>query len=151
LPVESRFTLFSAGASEAEVVAAVHKIVRDHAVRCEENPPEGGIRVVTTDGENALRLSTMEQIEPGDEFSRMVLGLANWCRQSAGTASDKKRCHDLALAATVAVGVVATPEIQPEDVRGDFVFDLAASLRAVVFTGSSMLDSDGTLLLDAED
>jgi hypothetical protein len=99
-------------------------------------------RAVIGTAEGTVSFSSMRQRAPGDEFSRMVLGMHNFFRTMATRkARRRRRILDLLDECEMAVGVVAAPDFTATDSRLDLVFAIAAQLDGMVFNGSGMIDS----------
>jgi len=99
----------------------------------------------------SLTLNREIQHEPGDRFSRMVLGMHNYFRvvktPMEATQSDVlSRVANMAMA----IGVVAEPELVEEAHHHDCIFGIAAALNAIIWTGNAVINADGKMILDAD-
>jgi hypothetical protein len=99
----------------------------------------------------SLALSRQVEREPGDSFSKMVLGMHNYFYQAKTSAKAVKaevldRVANLALA----IGVVAEPEFLEEAGHYDCIFGIAAAMDAIIWTGSGVINAEGRMLLDGD-
>jgi len=141
-------TVYSPVVKHAEVLALVKRMARNGMV--EVTGSEGAwdrIRVVLDDG--SLVLNSMQRREPGDEFSRLILGTHNFFRTLETDSPQKKKILDFLLSCQWAVGAVAEPEFNTEDERLDIIFAVAELLDGMIFNGSEMITSEGQPILGA--
>jgi hypothetical protein len=89
--------------------------------------------------------------EPGDAFSKMVLGMHNYFRCVKTTAEAKQRdILNRVANMALAIGVVAEPEFVEEARHYDCIFGIADALNAIIWTGSGAINAEGKLLLDGD-
>jgi len=89
--------------------------------------------------------------ERADEFSKMLNGM--WVYFDAVKTEHKALKADVLKRIeqhTLAVGVVADPEFVEEAGHYDCIFGLAATLGAIIWNGSDVLNAEGQTILDGE-
>jgi hypothetical protein len=99
----------------------------------------------------SLTLNRRVFTQPGDEFSKMKLGMwAYFDRVETAHPEVKqevlRRVEEFALA----VGVVAEPEFVEDAGHFDCIFGLAGALGGVIWTGSGVLNQEGKMLFDGD-
>lgn len=103
-------------------------------------------KIICNGPSTTVTFNSMRKIEPGDAFSRLILSTHNFFRTRVKEESEKK---DLALrkikSCALAVGVVAEPDLSEED--ENCLLDLTRLLEGVIFNGSSLIDSEGQLIV----
>jgi hypothetical protein len=100
---------------------------------------------------SSLRLTTMRRVRPGDEFSKLVLGLHNHFRKAAEREGQAGRLALNRVAGLqLAVGVVAEPAIDHEEWMERVILSTAQAMEGLIFNGHALLASDGTLVLDSQ-
>ena len=108
-------------------------------------------RLVVTSGSASLKVSRKIQLEPGDSFSHLILGMHNFVRRidTSAVASQRRILAHIA-ASRSGIGVVAEPDFDAIATTYDLIFGLARELDGLIFTGSGLIDSEGRLLLDQD-
>jgi hypothetical protein len=108
-------------------------------------------RVQVTFPTSTLTFTSMVRDKPGDQFSRLVLGMHNFFRRIDTQGKEQKELVLAKIAnSEMFIGVVAEPEFS--DLEGHFtcLFALARKLNALIFTGQAMQDADGCRLLGTD-
>ncbi len=107
------------------------------------------IEIRTSD--SPLALNRQVRVEPGDAFSKMVLGMHNYFRQ-VNTAADaiKQEVLNRVEHMALLIGVVAEPEFVDADRHYDYIFGIAEALGAVIWTGSGVINTEGKVMLDGD-
>ena len=98
-----------------------------------------------------LTIFTKVREKPGDEFSGMILGLANYARNSEAkqaTEEVKEKVEGFIFAVNIALGVIAEPEFTQTDERLDIVFGLAEKLNGLIYNGDMLLDYNGARVIE---
>ncbi|HVZ41159.1 MAG TPA: hypothetical protein VHI13_17905 [Candidatus Kapabacteria bacterium] len=96
-----------------------------------------------------LTLNSMIRVEPGDQFSTILLGLYNFVRtQPASDPAAKDRLQQQIVDAELLIGVVADPSFEADETLADLVFEIAEDLGALIFTGSALLSGNGDVLIE---
>ncbi len=91
----------------------------------------------------------MEEGEPGDEFSVLLLSMFNHFRNGSSPSEVvKKRTLSRIGGATAAIGCVADPGF--DEASEQLVAEIADLMHGVVFNGWAILAADGTVLLERE-
>jgi hypothetical protein len=99
----------------------------------------------------SLTLNRQVRRKPGDAFSKMVLGMHTYFDGVKTSAkSIKKDILDRVLNMALAIGVVAEPVFVDEDRHYDCIFGIAAAMKAVIWTGSGVINAEGKMLLDGD-
>lgn len=105
---------------------------------------------ITTAGAS-LTLNRQIPREPGDAFSKMVLGMCNYFDHVQTSADGiKDDVLDRVANMALAIGVVAEPVFVEEARHYDCIFGLTAALNAIIWTGSGVINGQGKMLLDGE-
>lgn len=116
-----------------------------------EGPRESWSLLTVTGPRGSLRISGMRWERPGDEFSSMTLGMANYFRCAPATNKDLQlRAMRFVHRCEFALGIVAKPEFSEQDGHFDLVFALATALDALIWNGSGLVDTNGRLVLDGD-
>ena len=99
----------------------------------------------------SLTLNRQIQREPGNAFSKRVLGMHNYFRQvrTPMEATQRDVLNQVANMA-MAIGVVAEPEFVEEARHYDCIFGIATALNAIIWTGSGVINADGKMILDGD-
>ena len=93
----------------------------------------------------------MKKIRPGDQFSKIILGAANFFRRiNTQATGNQEYLKDAIFKTTLLIGVVAEPELVEETGDFDLIFDVAESCDGLIFDGTGMVDASGSLLLNNE-
>jgi hypothetical protein len=91
----------------------------------------------------------MTKTRPGDPFSKIILGAANFFRRIKTEAvANQNYLKDSIFKTTLLIGVVAEPELTEETGDFDLIFAVAESCDGLIFNGSGMVDASGDLILD---
>lgn len=107
------------------------------------------IEIRTSD--STLTLSRQVRLEPGDAFSKMVLGMHNYFWQvNTSAVAIKQEVLDRIEHVALAIGVVAEPEFNESDGHYDYLFGIAKTLEAVIWTGSGVINAEGKMILDGD-
>lgn len=98
-----------------------------------------------------LVFNSMIRQFPGDQFSKLVLGIHNFARGLNGTDTGTTQAALNAIAnVQMLVGVVASPEFMEAEHHQDYVCGVTRNLGGLIFNGDAILDSDGNELLKAQ-
>lgn len=104
-----------------------------------------------TQGSARLQASRRSPDQPGDGFSRLISWMHNFVRKiDTPAAASQQTLLDHIAACRAVVGVVAEPDFEAIATTNDLIFGMAHALDGVIFTGSSLLDSAGRLVLDQD-
>jgi hypothetical protein len=99
----------------------------------------------------SLTLNRQIQHEPGDRFSKMVLGMHNYFRQvKAPMEATQRDVLNRVANMAMAIGVVAEPEFVEQARHYDCIFGVAAALNAIIWTGSGVINAEGKMILDGD-
>lgn len=101
-------------------------------------------RLETKSSENSLVFRSLVRVAPGDQFSKLILGLHQFARNLRGI--NPTRFTELLREienAEMLIGVVATPDFSANALYEEAVFAVAESLHGIVFTGSSFVSGSG--------
>lgn len=107
-------------------------------------------KLVLKSRQATLTFNSMQREKPGDEFSKLVLSTHSFLRKVNVEAPNREAVLRTISSCVVAVGVVAEPVLDESEGYMACVLDVAKILQGVIFNGTSILDSDGALLLDAK-
>ena len=109
-------------------------------------PENGWSKIVCQGRETTITFNSMRKKKPGDEFSKLILSTHNLFRTRVKQQSENKEIVLSRIKRTaLAIGIVAEPDLSEED--EDCLLDLARILDGVIFNGSSMIDSEGQLIV----
>jgi hypothetical protein len=98
-----------------------------------------------------LTLNRQFRRQPGDSFSKMVLGMHNYFNQVKTSAQAiKKNVLDRVAKMRAAIGVVAKPEFVDETGHYDCIIGIAAAVDAIIWTGRGVINPEGKMILDGE-
>lgn len=133
------------------IVDYLHELLRDDAeIRVTGNRSDWSKLEIST---SAASLTLNRQIcrTRGDSFSRMILGMHTYF-DSVKTSAEaiKKDVLDRVLGVASAIGVVAEPEFVEQARHYDCIFGIAEVFKAIIWTGSGVLNAEGKMLLDGE-
>ena len=140
-------TLFSDTVGLAQILAAARSAAPDAHLEVEGDPGSWQRLRLSTTGAS-LCLTSMVAKEPGDEFSKLLLGLHNHFRRAAiahGRATPEALKRVLALG--LAVGIVAEPTMECEPWVERVVWAAAEAVSGSIFNGNDLLTSEGTVAL----
>ncbi len=101
--------------------------------------------------EGNIRISLKQEVERGDDFSKLLMGTWNYFEQIETKHTDQKSALTKRILETeTAIGIVAEPEFEEEDKRLDLIFRLTDMFDGIIFNGSGMLDKEGQVILDSD-
>jgi hypothetical protein len=134
-----------------QVLAVVRDFLPDGADIGVNGNDSEWTRIEIKTGSASLTLNRQVRHEPGDRFSRMVLGMHNYFRV-VKTPSDatQRDVLDRVASMALAIGVVAEPQFIDEARHYDCIFGIAAAMNAIVWTGSGVINADGIMILDGD-
>jgi hypothetical protein len=95
-----------------------------------------------------LVFNSMIRQFPGDEFSKLVLGIHNFARKLQGAdIRTAQTVLDAIANAQLLIGVVASPGFLESNPHQEYVLGIAKSVGGLIFSGDAILDSSGNPLL----
>jgi hypothetical protein len=95
-----------------------------------------------------LRFMASVRERPGDEFSKMILGMYNYFSNVDTNASNNKGYILKNIGETkLAIGVVGDPQFSEEDGHFDCILAVAEKIEGIIFNGEAMLDFKGDMIL----
>ncbi len=98
-----------------------------------------------------LTFNALLRNEPGDQFSKTVLGGANFFRRvNTDAKNNQSFVKDAILNTKLIIGVVAEPELAEDAGFPDLLFEAAHRCDGLIFNGEGMVDTSGDLLLDKQ-
>jgi hypothetical protein len=150
-PMPQNCTIICPNDEPQEVLAVLRDLLQNGAeIRVSGKDADWSkIDIQTSAG--TLTLNRQIQNEPGDRFSKMVLGMHNYFRQ-VRTPMEAIQRDVLNQVANMkmAIGVVAEPDFVEEARHYDCIFSVAAALNAIIWTGSGVINAEGQMILDGD-
>jgi hypothetical protein len=100
-------------------------------------------------GRGTLKLSCLIQLQPGDAFSKLVLGMYNYFRKLPTREGDRNKRYvlDRIGNAAMMIGIVAEPHFEIDDMRLDCIWKIAEAVDGVIFNGDAILNLKGERIL----
>ena len=93
-------------------------------------------------------LSSLVQIQPGDRFSKIILGsLCYFENIKTNALRNQDHVLDLLTYCEMIIGVVSIPEFVDEDDTSEVIFGICEKTNGLIFDGDGMIDSNGKLVL----
>jgi hypothetical protein len=90
----------------------------------------------------------MLKVQPGDQFSKIILGAANFFRRiKTDAVTNQNYIKAFVFDTKILIGVVAEPELVEAAGHYDLVFEVAERCDGLIFNGSGMVDPSGNLIL----
>jgi hypothetical protein len=103
--------------------------------------------IKVTSSRCVIQLNRLVKDEPGDKYSKLILGLFNYFNKlKYNSESQKKTVLGLVSEAKCLIGVVCEASDSNKDNCYRFVLELAQLLNACVFTGNDLVDASGSSL-----
>ena len=142
-------TLFCESSAETLVLAFIREERRSASVEG-FGAEWSSIEVSFDDG--VLRLTTKTRLQPRgarpfDEFSRIILGMLDWIRHSTQADDAKRQARERIRDCVLMVGINPVPPMSPGSDRFESCLRLAKALDAIAFDGTTLYDSDATVLM----
>jgi hypothetical protein len=101
------------------------------------------------DSSHTLTFRPMLKVQPGDQFSQIILGAANFFRRiKTDAVANQKYIKTFVFETKILIGVIAEPELLESAGHFDLIFKVAERCNGLIFNGSSMVDPSGNLILD---
>jgi hypothetical protein len=96
-----------------------------------------------------LKVSLKKQVERGDKFSFMVLGVCNFFENiETKFKNQKQTIINQLLDCETAIGIVADSNFTETDERATFIYNLMQMFDGIMFDGQGMTDKNGKIILD---
>jgi hypothetical protein len=148
--VSSYCTIYSPGVNHEVIV----DVVRERFISCTIEiigSEKKWHKIMVRDQAWTFTLSSMERVEPGDEFSHLILGTLNFFRNvETSSPGNKQRVMKLIRDTHWAIGIVVEPEFKDEAGHFDCIFEITELLGGLIFNGWGMVDENGLMILDKE-
>lgn len=147
--MSSALTIFGKKADYGSILA----IIREKATApVEVSGSSFAWESATVRGSDAtVTFNPLLKVRPGDQFSKIVLGAANFFRRIKTPAiSNQTYLKEFLFDTKIIIGVVADPELMESAGHFDLIFDVADECEGLIFNGNGMVDPSGNLLLNNE-
>lgn len=108
-------------------------------------------QIILRHGGSKLILNNLFRKEPGDSFSKLILGTHNFFHNINTFAFTQKEFVLRQVGnCQMALGMVGEPEFEEEAGHFDLIFGLADELDGMIFNGAEMLNSQGKTILSTD-
>jgi len=110
---------------------------------------EGHWKKITVQSDDGwLILNSLEAHTPGDEMSKLLLGMSNYFNKvNTQAETSKKKAIELIGSCVLAIGITAEPAFSVG--QTDLILKVASAIDGVLFNGYALLDSDGVEIFSA--
>jgi hypothetical protein len=150
LKVSSYCTIYSPTVNYEAIVSVVRQSFLDCTIEITDKEKRWS-RIIITNQDWTFKLSSTERVEPGDEFSHLILGTLNFFRNvETSSSGNKQRVMKLIRDTHWAIGIVVEPEFKDEAGHFDCIFKITELLGGLIFNGWGMVDENGWMILDKD-
>lgn len=137
-------SIFSNTRDYSNILRAFHQYPREMLKLTGSESSWQSIKLEFSD--STLEFTALVRSAPGDQFSKIVLGMYNFVRHCDGSEEQKARIASGIARTEMILGVVAKPEfLEP---HFEHVFNAARSIDGLIFNGSAILNASGDTLLE---
>lgn len=108
-------------------------------------------KIVAEHQEWTFSLTNMRRVEPGDKFSKLILGTLNFFYKiNTDATHNKERIIKLVESSVWVIGIMVEPEFKEEAGHFECIFKIAELLDGLIFNGIGMIDKNGLMILDKD-